>query len=88
MTTKSQDHSQKTLSQIFNLEILITIITLVIAAVIYSFTTFSYANSTYVTKSESEIREQSWSKDIQSLKDTSKRIENKLDKVLGLPTDD
>lgn len=79
---------QPDLQALFSLEILITIVTLVIGAVIYSFATITYANSTYLTVREADTRKESRDKDITSLKETAKRIENKLDKVLGLPTDD
>ena len=79
---------QPDLQALFSLEILITIVTLVIGAVLYSFATFSYANSTYMTVREADIRKESRDKDIQTLKDTTNRIEKKLDKVLGIPSDD
>lgn len=90
MTTKAepQQKNQRRAPDFFNLEILITIVTLVVGAVIYSFATFSYANSTYLTVREADVRKESRDKDITTLKETAKRIENKLDKVLGIPTDE
>jgi cell division protein FtsB len=94
MTTEAEQIPQQNrrrapdLQYFFNLEILITIFTLVIGAVIYSFATFSYANSTYLTVREADVRKESRDKDIETLKATTNRIEKKLDKVLGIPTDD
>lgn len=88
MTTKAEPKEDRDFKEIFTLEILVTIFTLVIGAVVYSLATFSYANSTYLTVREADIRKESRDKDIEMLKATTSRIEKKLDKALGIPSGD